>query len=69
MLSGVSAGFVLMWFFFAWFVWGWVGAGGVRLVGFVWVCFGSNFTSLLNLFASEIKHIVRIKNWFTESEL
>lgn len=38
------------------------------LVGFVWVCFGSNFVSLLNLFASEIKHMVRIKNWFTESE-
>lgn len=60
MLSGVSAGFVLVWVF-GWLVWG---VGG--LVGFVWFCSRSNFTSVLNLSASEIKHIVRIKNLFTE---
>lgn len=36
------------------------------LVGFVWFCSRSNLTSVFNLFASEIKHIVRIKNSFTE---
>lgn len=45
---------------FGWLVCHWVGAVGV-LVCFVWFCCGSNFTSVLNLFASKIKHIVRIK--------
>lgn len=60
MFSGMSAGFVLVCFF------GWLvccGVGAVRgLVGFVSFCCGCNFTSVLNLFASEIKHIVRMKN-------